>query len=141
MKPVVIDASAAASWLIETQSTTASDLFLADRADYVFMAPGIFEWEVLNLMVSKARRGSLSLQAGLAALRTLRISVEPPKTSEDVVDLGAVALETGLSLFDADYLALALQTDAAIASRDRDLLDAARSHGVAVHDLRDRPLS
>lgn len=43
----------------------------------------------------------------------------------------------GISLFDAAYLALAMEKDARLASRDGVLLAAATAAGLPVFDLRD----
>jgi predicted nucleic acid-binding protein len=50
------------------------------------------------------------------------------------VDIATVA---GVSLFDAAYLALAMERDAGLASRDSLLLAAATAAGIPVFDLRD----
>ena len=138
MIALVIDASAAASWLIETQATASSDAFLEARADDDFIAPAIFAWEIVNLIASKSGRGSLDLDHGLEALGGLGIKVRPPLPGHEVVKLAPFAIEVGLSLFDAAYLALAIESGGAIVSRDKALLDAAVAHGIQIFDLRDK---
>ena len=133
---VVIDASAALGWLLPTQSTAAGDAFL--RTDVQpRVAPAVFAWEVGNVLAARITKGRLSPDE-LPALReewaTFDIALAEDVPAEPLLPFAAAE---GLSLFDAAYLALALELGAELASRDADLLAAARLHGVPVHDLRD----
>ena len=137
MTAIVIDASAALAWLLETQATPAAIRFLEQRggADRRWEAPFVFGWEVDNTLLRLARAGRLSAHAYDVARTQLghySIRLGPPFEADMVV---ALAQEDGLSLFDAAYLDHALQKDGELASRDLDLLAAARRRGVIAHDL------
>ena len=137
MIPVVVDASAALSWLLDTQLTPAAERFLVEQGgvDRRWRAPFVFGWEVDNTLAGLARRGRLSAQAyaeAVAQLNGYGVEEGAPFASEVVLEL---ARDTGLSLFDAAYLRHALSLGAELVSRDRDLVAAARKAGVGVHDL------
>lgn len=109
MTSVVLDASAALSWLLESQATPAADALLRDGDARTFEVPDIFAWEVLSVLLSMERRGSLSEAAyaqALAIYGRLDLRTNAPVT--DMHDLAALARRTRLSLFDAAYLALAI---------------------------------
>lgn len=139
MTAVVLDASAALAWMLASQATAAADAFLleADRVD--LLAPAIFEWEVRNVLLSLDRRALLSqadYQAALDILRDLEVRTVPPLDVGELPVFAAFAREVGLNLFDATYLALAMELDCSLATRDTGLLQAARQAGVNVIDLR-----
>lgn len=135
---LIVDASAAASWLLASQATR-SALELLDRIDtFDLLAPHIFQWETGNVLVRQTRRVSgFDLQEALALLDDFDIELAPPWERSDLRLLGLFAASRGLSLFDASYLWLAMAVDGAIASRDGSLLKAAIDAGLPVFDLRD----
>lgn len=137
MKTVTIDASAAASWLLPMQRTSAADRFLEDDQPRRLIAPDIFAWEIGNLLARNARRNVEAAADYVQDLHALDIQVTAPRDSESVLGLVDFAAREGLSLFDAAYLFLCLERGAALASRDARLLDTARAAGVDVFDLRD----
>jgi predicted nucleic acid-binding protein len=137
MKTITIDASAAASWIFPRQATAAADAFISDDAPRQLIAPSVFCWEMGNQIVRRARRFGESPSVLLEDLSVLGVQIAAPPVSEEVLDGVATALGQGLSLLDSAYLQLSLSRNAALASRDARLLDAARAAGVDVFDLRD----
>ena len=138
MTTLIVDASAAASWLLSSQATR-SALQLLDRLDsFDLTAPHIFQWEMGNLLVRQTRRDPrFDLQEAFTLLDEFEITLADPWERNDLRLLGLFAASRGLSLFDASYLWLAMAVDGAIASRDGGLLDAATAAGLPVFDLRD----
>lgn len=138
MTKLVVDASAAASWLLASQATT-SALDLLDRLGaFEPIAPHVFQWEIGNLLVRQTRREpAFDLREAFAVLDSFRIVLSPPPGKEEVRRLASFAAARGLSLFDAGYLWLAMKSDGAVASRDGGLLDVATAAGLPVFDLRD----
>lgn len=138
MAKLIVDASAAASWLLASQATHPA-LDLLDRLhSFEPMAPHVFQWEIGNLLVRQARRESgFDLREALTLLDAFGISSAPPFTRDDLRLLALFAASRGLSLYDASYLWLAMATDCAIASRDAGLIKAANAASVDVFDLRD----
>ena len=137
MTAAVLDASAALAWLLPSQATATADRLLAQADDHDFIAPDIFVWEVANVLMTKARGHSISLGDAFGQLDGVEIAFDQPLTDSEVRQLVDVATTAGLSLFDAAYLALAIERHAVLASRDKGLLAAATAAGVDVFDLRD----
>lgn len=138
MTKLIVDASAAASWLLASQATPTA-LKLLDQLDaFEAIAPDVFQWEIGNLLVRQTRREpGFDQDEAFAVLDGFGITLAPPLETAEVRRLARIATARGLSLFDAGYLWLALKVDGAVASRDAGLLAAARAAGVDVFDLRD----
>lgn len=136
MKPLVIDASAAAGWLLQQQSNPRSDAFLTRHLSATKIAPDIFNWEIVNLLRVNAARKVIDFEISMTDLESLGIRTVEPRDRRKMRELALFALQTRLSLFDAAYLALAVELDGAIVSRDASLLNAAARFGVASYDIR-----
>ena len=138
MSEIVIDASAALAFLLPSQATGAAMELLARHDTEAFIAPYIFAWEVSNVLVKHRQRGLLSpdtYEQAFRDLAELEISLGAAPSSDQVESLGQLALGERIRLFDAAYLALAIDRRAPLASRDERLLDVAR-RSVALVDLR-----
>lgn len=133
----VVDASAALSWLLPSQSTLAARQFLAEGDTSDLCAPFLFEWEVFNILLVRRTSGQLTVE-GYARLMTqldnYQIALGDPFDAEELIGL---AVRDRVSLFDAAYLAMAIEQRAAIASRDGRLLTAAARRALQTFDLRD----
>lgn len=136
MTPVVLDASAALAWLLPSQATPPAHRLLEQADEWEFIAPDVFVWEVANVLVVKARGHSIVVGEAFAQLDGMEIALDQPLTVGEVRQLTEVATTAGLTLFDAAYLALAIERSAVLASRDTLLLSAAIAVGVDVFDLR-----
>ena len=133
---VVLDVSAALTRVLLSQSSPAADAFFAGELPSL-AAPAVFAFELRNALLKAERRGLTSPDlvdeafALFAELIELRAASGP-----DLVRLVGLARREALSFFDVAYLDLALREDAAIASRDGALIEAARRRNVTIHDLR-----
>lgn len=137
MTLLVVDASAAAAWLLRSQAGPCSDAFFERLDDYTRVAPEIFAWEMGNLLRLSAARGAVGLAEAFEALDSLAIAIAEPREPHQVFDLAEHALTVNLSLFDMAYLALAVEIEAELVSRDTSLLTAARAHAIPCHDIRE----
>lgn len=137
MKTIVLDASAALAWILPEQATPAAAALLEESNGMVFEAPDIFEWEVRNVLLTMDRRRVLrngGYDEAVAIYDSLEVKLGPPVLEID--QLAALARRMRLSLFDASYLALALDRGWPLASRDETLLGAANAAGIECFDLR-----
>jgi predicted nucleic acid-binding protein len=138
VRGVVLDASAALAWILPKQATPAAAALLKESNSLDFAAPDIFEWEVRNVLLTLDRRGVLQdgdYDLAVAIYDSLEVRLGPPVLEVD--QLAALARRSRLSLFDASYLALALDRDWSLASRDEALLAVAKAQGVECFDLRE----
>jgi len=123
----VADASVAVAWVVESQSTDATDRL------FVEVVPVLWMFEVANALLMLMRRRRIDRQGydqarlDLSNLRPL-VDAEGPKLALDsICDL---AEKHVLSVYDASYLELALRKTVPLASRDSALNKAAKRAGV-----------
>jgi predicted nucleic acid-binding protein len=130
----VADASVAVSWSVASQSSVLTDLLLDDvAAGGVIAVPPLWPYEVANSLLFLLRRKRIRKEDYIAArslLGKLSVSIDeagPRLAGGPVADL---ALEHGLTVYDAAYLELAVRKQLPLASRDGDLNRAALRCGV-----------
>ena len=140
MKPIVIDASAAAPWLIPEERTPVFEQLYADvkASKGLFHAPALWLWETANVMVSALRRRRLAqedIDAGLTLLAGCPIEFDPLPDAHRRGQALRLAQVHGLTYYDAAYLELALRLNSQLASADKQLVAAAKSCGISCLDL------
>ena len=119
----VVDASAIAA-LLFTESQ--AERVEAQLADCALRAPRLLQFELANVCLVKCRRHPDQSEALLAAYRHAdTLSIE--ELDVDPAGVLALAIETGLSAYDASYLWLSRRLGAELVTLDRKLGQAARS--------------
>jgi len=128
----VVDASVALSWVLPGECFRLS-ASLRERAvehlDLSLLIPPTFWYEVANSLWVAVRRGRLERDAAHAALEALldfRLEIEVPHP----LDCLAAALASGIAVYDAVYLQLALESGSELWTVDRSLRRAAVDAGV-----------
>jgi len=139
-KPVVIDASAAAPWLIPDERTPVSDQLYADviASDGVYRVPALWLWETSNVLLVAYRRGRVgdeALQSGMAMLAACPVDADAVPDAHRRDQTMRLAQVHGLTFYDAAYLELALRLNGQLASSDRQLVAAAKACGITCLDL------
>lgn len=135
MADLVLDASAACSLCFEDEAGPAADQLLNALQVGVIWVPALFFWEVANVLLMAEKRGRLSAAERTAFLHLLeniqpRIDTASPAVIwHDVLNLAA---QSGLTVYDAAYLELAMRLNLPIATGDRAIQAAARALGVAL---------
>jgi predicted nucleic acid-binding protein len=135
LKPVIIDASAAAAWLIPDERTEAADqLYKQVRVQPGrFHAPSLWHWEAGNLLIMSFRRGRLDqaqIEQGLNLLGACQIEFDPPPDARRRNAILRMAGAHQLTFYDAAYLELCVRLNSQIASTDKALLRAAQACGI-----------
>ena len=133
MTGFVVDASVAIAWLFEDEVTPETEAVLDRLSDQEAHAPGLWELEIANVVLSAERRGRISEIASaqiMERLRDLPIRINPDNLR--LHHLLEVARRYGLTSYDAAYLTLALQLNLPLATLDRDLAAAAGLADVAL---------
>lgn len=127
---IVVDASAAVAFL----NDDAGWAVLWERwvsGDALLIAPAHFPAEVGNALLRSARMSALE-----AANRLERLFASGVETADrglaGVLEALELADRYGLTVYDALYLHLAIDTNAELATLDRDLARAATAEGVAL---------
>ncbi len=132
---VTVDLSVAAAWLLPDEASPGTDDFLiaALTGQLRLQAPGLWAWEAGNLLRMATLRKRLLRRDWGVAMRTLdeaAVRLEPMPDMERFAQTLALALDAGLTFYDASYLEQARRTRASLASKDAALLRAAKKAGV-----------
>jgi predicted nucleic acid-binding protein len=130
----VADASVAAAWVVEAQSSQATDnLLIEAETGAPVHVPVLWMFEVANALLVLKRRRRIDQQEydqarlDLKDLRPL-IDMESPQLAFGRIC--ELAEKYGLSAYDAVYLELALRKAVPLASRDAALRKAAKAAGI-----------
>lgn len=129
----VVDASMALAFVLADEFTDVAAIVLADIGSSGALVPALWDFEVLNGLRSAERRGRLSPAALTTAVRGLALL--PIQRDPRVVDglrLTDLARRHDLSVYDAAYLALAMDAGLPLATMDTDLAAAAVTAGLVV---------
>ena len=135
MNEIVIDASVALAWCFKDERTAVTAELLERVQTDVAAVPILWHLEIANVLALAERRGRITSAESaelIALLETLEIAVDeetPSRAFGRVLDL---ARSERLTAYDAAYLDLAMRLGAPLASKDRDLCDAAERVGVKV---------
>jgi predicted nucleic acid-binding protein len=126
----VLDASMAVSFVLDDEFTARSKRVLARVASAGAVVPAVWESEVLNALRSAEKRKRLSPAALANAIHGLdALPIEHHRRPADGLRLTTLAREFDLSVYDATYLALSLDSNLPLAALDARLVAAARLAG------------
>jgi predicted nucleic acid-binding protein len=130
----ILDCSATLPWVFADEATPAADELLDKLALGVrAWVPALWHLELGNVLLG-ARRGDRIDQAGievfLSRLAIFDIAVDDQTMERAWQKTLDLAMQHGLSTYDAAYLELALRRGLPLATLDRELIVAARACGV-----------
>lgn len=130
--PFVVDASVAAAWYLPDERAPGPTRLLERLREEWAVAPGLFWFEIRNILLVNERRARITEEATTDALDDLeRLSIRPDGEPgwRSVV---ALTRRRRLTVYDAAYLELAIRQTLPLATLDRELAAAARAEGVAL---------
>lgn len=117
MSVFVVDASLVIKWFVPEVDSEAARRWLDAPHDY--MAPDLLFPETGNTVWKKVRRGELSPDQGQRLVTDLSaIAVEAVAMRGLLPDAHALALSTGITVYDATYLTLAVRLDTQVVTGD-----------------------
>ena len=132
--PFVLDASIAACWAFEDEDHPRAALALERIRTDEARVPGLWWFEVRNVLLVNERRGRITEVATARFLRQLsRLGVTLDR-SPDEAALLSLARRYRLTVCDASYLELAHRDGLPLATLDADLARAARAEDLALID-------
>jgi predicted nucleic acid-binding protein len=131
----VLDASVTMAWCFENEATSASDRLLERLEGEAAVVPTSWHLEVANVLATSERRGRITPARSaqfVEMLRGLGIVVDEETLArawEGILDL---ARSERLTAYDAAYLELSMRLGVPLATKDRELGEAAERLGVTV---------
>ena len=133
MTPWIIDASLAMNWyLTDEQDRQYSISVFAALGQREILVPSLWIYEIANVLLVAQRRSRISeerIQYVLETITDFNLCLDEI-VPESALRLSRLALQHGLSVYDAAYLDLALRSCAPIATKDKALLKAMQAANV-----------
>lgn len=130
---VVIDASVAVAWFVQSQASNYADRIARRTRREALVVPSLWEAEFANVMAVLLRRGVLTrhqVAAVMAGAERLKPAID--RDAATARALFTLADRHGISAYDAAYLELAQRRGLPLATRDANLARAARAAGVTL---------
>jgi predicted nucleic acid-binding protein len=127
----VLDASVAGSWLGDELPTGISEELRNRTLNREAIVPALFPFEMANVALSKLRSLKIADQDFIfELLKDWRVQVDPQEPT--YAGILRIAIECGISAYDAAYLELAKRRGLPLATFDKALRKAAKHIGVKV---------
>lgn len=127
MNVFVVDASLVIKWFVPEPDSAAARRWLETPHDY--LAPELLFAEAGNTVWKKVRRGELTPdEAQNLATDLSRIAVEAVSMRGLLPDAHALALHTGITVYDATYLTLAVRLETQVITGDDRLVRRLADH-------------
>jgi predicted nucleic acid-binding protein len=134
VSPFVLDNSVTMRWCFEQTSTPYSDAILQKMdSGAEAVVPVLWLYEVVSVLAKAERKGSITpdkVDRFLDDLRSYSITVDQDNFDQIFTDVHRLAVQYGLTGYDASYLDLAIRKGFPIATLDEDLQKAAVASGV-----------
>jgi predicted nucleic acid-binding protein len=131
----VVDASVVLKWFVPEIHSDAAHRLLA--ATHQFLSPDLLFPEVGNAIWKKVRRGELTAEQGeRLAADISNVALETVPTRGLMIDAQALAIATGLTVYDAIYLALAVRLETALITADDKLGRTVAAHPMTAAHVR-----
>lgn len=133
MSGLVLDCSVAVSWCFEDEAAPETDALLERVRDEGAFVPAIWYLELGNVLIQAERRNRLSvadIATRLELFGALPITIDDERPDRTLQAVLTLARAERLTTYDAAYLELAMRRGLPLASKDQDLVEAARRCGV-----------
>jgi predicted nucleic acid-binding protein len=129
----ILDSSVTMRWCFENTSTPYADEVLEQLlTGQQAHVPVLWLYEVVSVLAKAQRSASITADKAhgfLEDIRSLDITVDDESLSHVFGDVHRLAVEHGLSGYDAAYLELAIRKDLPLATLDEELQKAANTRG------------
>jgi predicted nucleic acid-binding protein len=136
MKGIVVDASVAASWLLNDEWNETAEWVLDQmQAGVIVSVPSLWLLEITNGLFKAERRKRIDWKhrdAALEWIEKLSVTILAAPTQADLKTLRLYAEKHQLTAYDAEYLRVAKEYKLMLASLDGNLLTAAKREKVQV---------
>jgi predicted nucleic acid-binding protein len=130
---LVLDSSVALAWVYGDETTDAVLRLFDEIRIHGAWVPGLWRWEIANVLqmnVKRGRHGGDFRDGALSTLALLPVKVDAEADRQAWIAALHVAERHGLTVYDAAYLEIATRRKIPLATLDRQLRAAAESERV-----------
>jgi predicted nucleic acid-binding protein len=130
---LVLDSSVALAWVYADETTDTLLRLFDDVRLHGAWVPGLWRWEIANVLQMNVRRGRHDedfRDGALASLAVLPVKVDAEADRQAWSAALSLAERHGLTVYDAAYLEIASRRKIPLATLDRQLREAATSDGI-----------
>lgn len=135
---LVLDSSVALAWVYADETSDAVLRLFDDIRLHGAWVPGLWRWEIANVLqlnVRRGRHGGDFRDGALSSLALLPFKVDAEADRQAWSTTLLLAERHGLTVYDAAYLEIASRRKIALATLDRELRAAAATEGVELLGL------
>jgi|HubBroStandDraft_6_1064221.scaffolds.fasta_scaffold716443_2 predicted nucleic acid-binding protein len=130
---IVVDASVAAQWVLEEESTPRANTL---RLESGLIAPSLIAAEIGSALWKAVRRRVITSDNALAAIEVALLPFEALIATEELrIRALALAVELQHPIYDCFYIALAEREQATLITADEGMIAAARKAKIKVRRL------
>jgi predicted nucleic acid-binding protein len=130
---LVLDSSVALAWIYADETTDAVLRLFGDVSQQGAWVPGLWRWEIANVLQLNVRRGRHSGEfsdGAVSSLALLPVKVDAEADRQAWSATLHLSERHGLTVYDAAYLEIASRRKIPLATLDRQLRAAAVNEGV-----------
>lgn len=128
---VVVDCSITVSWFFGDEKNEFADRILANAAETEIWVPAIWTLEFANVLLGARKRKRITGEYHQAILNhAARLPIRVDNTVTPINEVTELAIQYGLTSYDAAYLECAIRRNLELATLDKDLKSAANKAGV-----------
>jgi predicted nucleic acid-binding protein len=128
----ILDASIVITWAMADEIHPVADLAFHEIQSGSVIVPGIFWYEIQNILVLNERRNRISITDSSRFLREFEQFSIQTVYPQDWIQIMDLSRNYKLSVYDAAYLALAIRDRLPLATLDKELRAAAQIAGVSL---------
>ena len=135
---LVVDASVSGAWCFPEEATHFTEAVLEEVGRSGGVVPTLWLFEMANLLATAERRRRIAserVEIIQVALADLPLELDQARSLRSLPTLTRLAIEHGLTAYDATYLELARRTGSRLATLDSALRDAATKAEVALFSV------
>jgi len=131
MKEMVIDASVALDWFLQETDSAAAQVLLDDSINEVIrlLAPELLYLEVTKALQDVDGINTKLTDKAITGLWGLKLTIVP-LDGKLLKEAGRLAYRTGTSIYEALYLALAVERDCELITANEEFLEKIRNAGI-----------
>lgn len=130
---LVLDSSVALAWIYADETTDAVLRLFDEIRIHGAWVPGLWRWEIANVLQLNVRRGRHAgdfRDDALSSLALLPVKVDPEADRQAWSATLHLAERHGLTVYDAAYLEIASRRKIPLATLDRELRTAANADNI-----------